>query len=241
MTLIKESIEPYIQKGKCRIVYYGTYPKADAYADGIHINTNEETEFTFHCEGRQESFALKIQGLHNVNNALAAILVGRHFDVSLNSIREALYQYEPLDMRGKIIEANGITVIDDTYNASTESMVSGLQVLYQIKNVKRRIAVLADILELGSITKHQHEHIGYEILKNEEEGKTIDELITVGEAARYIADVVRGSSSKIKVASFENNTKAAAYLKRNIRNEDVYFVKGSRGMHMEEICTQILS
>ncbi len=144
-------------------------------------------------------------------------------------------------MRGNIRKANGITVIDDTYNASTDSMISGLNVLYDKKNAGRRIAVLADILELGNITREQHERIGHEILKNEKAGKALDELITVGEAAKYIAGTVRSGYSQIKVESFDDNKKAAEYLKDNKQNLDVYFIKGSRGMHMEEICSQILS
>lgn len=239
--LAERSIDPKIARGKCEFVTYGTNPECNIYADGIETTEQEETVFTFHQGNVKEQMKLSVLGIHNVNNALVATAIGQHFEVPIEDIKEALYSYQPMDMRGNAKSSGGITVIDDTYNASSDSVASGLNVLYEKKNDGRKIAVLADIFELGEFTKEQHERIGHEIIKNESEGKVLSVLITVGTSAKIIADVVKNGKSQTEVHSFENKDDAISYLTKNRLIGDLYLIKGSRGMHMEEVCTQILS
>lgn len=99
-------------------------------------------------------------GLHMVYNALAAIAVAEHNGISGEKAAAALQQYRPLACASRGMEANGITVIDDTYNASPDSMMGSVDVLASIKVSGRRIAVLADMLELGDVSAEAHRSVG---------------------------------------------------------------------------------
>ena len=131
------------------------------------------------------------------------------------------------------IEVNGVTWIDDTYNASPDSMKSGAKVLLSLVG-KRRIAVFADVLELGEVSEQLHREVGAYLAQLKEQDRTVDILLTVGEQARFLGEEAKkqGLSS---VFSFSSNEEASAYLKSLLQKGDVVLVKGSRGMKTEEI------
>jgi UDP-N-acetylmuramoyl-tripeptide--D-alanyl-D-alanine ligase len=155
-----------------------------------------------------------------VYNALAAIAVGKLLKVSNGLIKKALNSYTNNDKRLQIKESNsGITIIDDAYNASYESIKVALEVLG--KYDKRKILVLGDVKELGDKAIEIHQSIGDLI-------SGIDILVTVGEYTKYI-------KANIKNDNFSNNLDAINYLKKIIRKDDVVLVKASNAMNFEEI------
>ena len=176
---------------------------------------------------------LKVYGNHNVMNALAAIAVAMHYGISLQKAAEGLAEYEPIAMRGQIKTVNEITWIDDTYNASPDSMKSGAQVMLSLEG-KRHIAVLADVLELGEASEQLHREVGAFLAALTEQGRTTDILVTVGTQAAFIADEAKKQGIK-QAVSFFSNTEATEFLKNTLTVGDVVLVKGSRGMHTEEI------
>jgi len=126
-----------------------------------------------------------------------------------------------------------VTIINDCYNASYESVKAALEYLSSIK-ANQKIAVLGDVLELGEYSQEMHQKMGEEVVKN-----NIDILVTVGIEAKTIASTVKNSTKNIKVYSFENNADASNLLKELMKENDVILVKASHGMHFEEIVDSI--
>lgn len=181
-------------------------------------------------DGDGEEIILSVLGMHNVYNALVALAVANYFKIPASVAKIGLEKYKPIAMRGEIKKARGITIIDDTYNASPDSMKSGLSVLQQLEGVKRRVAVLADIRELGEFSKQCHYEVGEFIAK-----EPIDELVTIGSEANYIAQGVNDHNKDIITHSFMSNGEAIDYLKASLQVGDALLIKGSNSMRTNEI------
>lgn len=173
-------------------------------------------------------------GEHHVRNALAAIAVARGMGLSLSAIQQGLSHYQNAAMRQQIHRLRYLTVIDDSYNASPDSAKSGLSVLMQLQNKGRNIAVLADMLELGEYSVQAHYQLGEAAAQ-----MGVGLLVSVGERAREIA---RGAADQgIPVQECQTNQEAIDYLKERLRPGDAVLVKGSRGMHTDEIVKALLT
>jgi len=191
------------------------------------IETNGIEDY---AQGDGEEIILQVLGLHNVYNALAALAVAEHYLIPASLAKEGLRYYQPIAMRGQIKEVNQIKIIDDSYNASPDSMKSGIQVLLELEKVKRRIAVLADILELGELSYQCHYDVGSYIA-----GQKIDEVVTIGTEAAFIAKAILEKNQSIQIHSFEKNEEAIEYLQDNLKAGDAVLIKGSRSMRTDEI------
>ena len=199
--------------------------------------TNQGVHFIV-CYKEQEEqkelpVQLKVYGEHNVLNALSALAVAKYVGIEEEIAVKGLEQYEPIAMRGQMKKVDGVTWIDDTYNASPDSMKSGANVLLSIAG-KRHIVVFADVLELGEASERLHREVGAYIAKLEKENRSVDILLTVGQQARFLADEAK-QQGLAHVVSFSSNVEASAYLKQLLQEDDVVLVKGSRGMKTEEI------
>ena len=124
----------------------------------------------------------------------------------------------------------GATIINDTYNANPDSMISSLGVLRQIEG-RRRVAVLGDMFELGPIAEAEHRRVGEAVYR-----LNPDLLVTVGELARYIGEEAAAfGMDESRVFHGATIQEAVELLKKYIDMGDVVLVKGSRGMRMERI------
>ncbi|MEG1992258.1 MAG: UDP-N-acetylmuramoyl-tripeptide--D-alanyl-D-alanine ligase [Acetivibrio sp.] len=211
--------------------YYGLGKSPDARAENIEIK-GKETFFDFILGDCCEPIILSVLGIHNVENAVAALAVAKQYGIDPKIAKIGLKAYEPMAMRGQIFENKGIRIIDDTYNASPDSMKSGIHVLLEMKDLKRRIAVLADILELGEISESCHYEVGEYIAKERNQDRQINMLVTVGKEAKAIG---RGAKEALSIYSFDTGEEAIAFLLENTMAGDGILVKGSRGMHMEKV------
>lgn len=197
---------------------------------------NEKTIFEVSLDKNCRKFEIPTLGEHHVYNALAAIAIGLSMSMHVEEIQEGLSRFKNAEMRQSIHYLNGVTLIDDSYNANPDSMKSALKVLAQIAKSPRKIAVLGDMLELGDMSKQLHFEVG-----NSAAQLGVDILITVGELAKFIADGAIKFNKRIINYSFSSNEMAFDCLKNLIHNGDTVLVKGSRGMHMEEISQKIVS
>ncbi|MGN0507340.1 MAG: UDP-N-acetylmuramoyl-tripeptide--D-alanyl-D-alanine ligase [Lachnospiraceae bacterium] len=188
---------------------------------------------------RELPVELKVYGEHNVMNALAALAVAKHYGIEPEIAAEGLKEYEPIAMRGQMKTKDGITWIDDTYNASPDSMRSSAQVLVSLEHKKRRVAVFADVLELGEQSEELHRNVGSYLAGLKKDDRKLDLLVTVGKEAGYIAEEAKKSGS-IQTVSFDTNTQAVEYLRKELRAGDAVLVKGSRGMKTDEIIAAFL-
>ncbi len=206
------------------VVTFGIGDDCDFRAYDIK-EANGETEFKFRLENNEYAVKLPVIGLHNVRNALAALCVSEYVGLDLDKAIAALATYKSPDMRGEIKIYGSVTVIDDTYNASPDSMISSLDMLSRFEG--RKIAVLSDMLELGSYSEKGHTDVGK--ATNE---KGIDFLIAVGNEAEFI---YKGFDNSEKSVYFKTNAEVNAFLDDFIKSNDNVLIKGSRGMHTEEI------
>ena len=212
---------PHIRK-----VYFGTEPWCDYRAQEIET-TDAGVRFRMTANGVSVYVELPVPGFHNVLNALAGLSVTHCLGGDVFAAAKALSQYEPPAMRQQIHKVRGITLIDDSYNASPDALRSSLQVLRTFPG--RKIAVLADMLELGDMEEAAHRQVGKMVAEN-----GVDLLVTVGERARWIAEEAKAHSD-MPCSSFSNNSEAIAFLQETVCEGDVLLVKGSRSMHMDEI------
>jgi UDP-N-acetylmuramoyl-tripeptide--D-alanyl-D-alanine ligase len=170
------------QPGNARIVTVGSRGGED-----YHISEMEDCgiqgvqcKVTHH--GETAMLRLPVIGAHNLGNAVLAIAIGEVFGIGLADAVKALSEVEMNANRLDVIEANGITVINDTYNASPESMKAGLDVLSH-SPASRRIAVLGSMFELGDNSEALHRSVG-EYARS----TNVDMLISVGENGKAIAE-----------------------------------------------------
>ncbi|MDK2808819.1 MAG: UDP-N-acetylmuramoyl-tripeptide--D-alanyl-D-alanine ligase [Clostridiales bacterium] len=237
---IKASVEANEILEKITCIPYGLHSDAQIYATNIRV-IGRQTHFIYVKGQREESIALSVLGAHNVLNALAALAVAEQYGVNPTLAKERLQAYEPIEKRGQIVEKKGIVLIDDSYNASPDSIKSGILVLLQLEGVKRRIAVLADVLELGEASYQCHYEVGEFLAKQEIDGSKIDGLITVGEEAKAIAKAASIIRADLFVESFDSNAEASCYLKEHMKAGDAFLVKGSRGMRMDEVVSAVMA
>jgi UDP-N-acetylmuramoyl-tripeptide--D-alanyl-D-alanine ligase len=172
---------------------------------------------------------LKFPGIHNVYNALAAFAVSKAVGVSAPRAIEAINAFQPGGLRSEIFRKEGMTLIIDCYNANPTSTVMALDTLSKMTCRGARIAVLADMLELGDKSQRYHEEIG-DYARN----IGIDNIFAYGPMSRYI--VSRFGDGGFH---FENKQELIESLKDFISNGDLVLFKGSRGMALEEVVDAI--
>ena len=171
-------------------------------------------------------------GIHNVYDALAAFAVGLEYGITPESIADGLKNYAPSGMRQRIKEVKGVTFIEDCYNASPDSQKAGLNSLCKIAK-QRKIAVLGDMLELGSFSEQAHRMVG-EYAAN----WGVDILYTVGNESKYMADsALKAGLSNVQ--NFTDKAKLAEILVNELQKGDTILFKASRGMKLEEIFESI--
>jgi len=173
-----------------------------------------------------------------VYNALAAAAVGRHLGMSLEEIAAGLQEALVTEMRMQaFVTAGGVHVINDAYNASPASMRAAIETLSAISMADRRVAVLGDMAELGSLTELAHFRIGEEVSR-----LRIDYLLTVGERATRIADGAKAEGMEhSRVMSFDTIDEASRKLKEILRPRDAVLVKASRVIGLERIVEELVS
>ena len=168
--------------------------------------------------------ALPLEGEHFVLDALSAIAVGFALGVSAERMQQRLSRFRNMEGRQELFEAKGVTIIKDCYNAGPESMAAALKVLK--KRSGRRIAVLGDMLELGTITEIAHAEVGQLACQ------CADVLLCYGPNAPVVARGAKECGMK-DVIAFDDRTAMASHLRAICRQGDVLLFKGSHGMHME--------
>ena len=182
-----------------------------------------------------KSFGLSLStlGEHTALDALLALGACEACGVDIEKACRALSGFKSLKGRGEIFEKDGIKVINDAYNASPDSMRAALSVLDSISEADRRIAVLADMRELGKDEAKLHEEIGDFI---NEEIMYLDGLYLYGELARHIGERVEGD---IKKRYFDDLESLYGFIKEEQRPGDVILYKGSNSMGLSGLIERL--
>ena len=182
--------------------------------------------FTVLSGGPAFSVELPLAGRHFAQDALAAVAVGRILQVPREQMAEALSEFRSMQGRQQIYKKQGYTIIEDCYNAGPESMVASLEVLKAYPG--RRIAVLGDMLELGSSAQAQHYRIGRMA------ARSCDLIFACGtHAHRVVSGAVTGGMRPERAVACQSREELAEILCQRANPGDTLLFKGSRGMKME--------
>lgn len=230
--LLKDAVET--ENLTCRTLFYGTQDWCDYYAKDIAF---KEGKMHFTCvHGDEEvDVILNSLGKHNVGNCVVALAVANENGIPMSVAAKAFEEFEGLRQRIIYLE-NKFTIIDDTYNASPDSMKASLNVLCDIPCEGRKVAVLGDMFELGENEVRYHKEIGEFLID-----KKLDEVVVLGNLSQNIKAVIDESDSEIKTYTFADNEEAGIYLVATLKPEDIVLIKASNGMNLKEIVNILLS
>ncbi len=177
------------------------------------------------------AFRLPVPGLHNVYNALAAIAVGMHLRIPKSAISAALAGFTPPKNRMQIRRVQGVTVMDDCYNANPTSMRAALATLAAQDVSGRRVAVLGDMLELGREASRHHAELGHYLVE-----MGVDELYTYGDMSRHVNQAARTKGMPRRAAHhYSDFDLMLEDLAASLAPGDIVLVKASRGMRLERV------
>lgn len=234
-------VEEYLpEENKVKVVRFGLSEKSDYYADAVQ-GFERSTEFTF-CEKEGNSkvdVVLSAIGMHNVIDAVSALAVAREAGKNVVLAEKQLAGYEPMESRGRLEQVGELLLIDDTYNASPDSMRSGLDTVESLKTSGRKIVVLADILELGELSETCHRDVGAYAA-----GKKIDCLITIGTEAGFIAEqakrmLIEDGRREMQILICKSREEAFLNGLSDLQAGDVVYMKGSHGMRLDLLAQQV--
>lgn len=209
---------------------FGIDEKSDVMAYNIKVNENYST-YNVKIDNKEYSVKVPVSGVHFVYNSLCAIAVGNLLNISPENIIKGIETFTLTKNRMEIDKIkDNVTVINDAYNASYDSMKAAIEYLKGIPG-DRKIAVLGDMFELGEFSEEIHRKVGIEVFTHK-----IDVLLTVGNESKYIAEEVKYlGMPKENVVSFDTNEEAINYLNKTLRKNDVVLLKAANGMHFLKI------
>lgn len=217
-----------------QVIDFGIENQSKVMAKDINLK-EYESNFLTNINGETVEVTVPVSGVHFVYNALCAICVGETLHISKEHILKGIKEFELSKNRMEIIEnKDGVTIINDCYNANFDSMKASIESLSRM-NAKQKIAVLGDMLELGEYSKDLHEKVGIEVAKNK-----IDLLITVGKEARNIAkQAIMEGMDQDKIYQLETIEEAIRIIKEQSQKGDAILVKASNGMNFKRIVEAI--
>jgi len=222
-------------KNKYEIITFGIINDSDFMAEDIILN-DHGSSFVCEAKGEKISIDVPVAGEHYIYNALCAVAVGKTLDLTNEQIEAGIKNVQIAKKRMEIVNLkNNVTLINDTYNASLESIKEALKYISSISN-GRKIAVLGDVLELGEFSSQIHEKIGEEVAK-----QNIDMLICCGQNSKNICDIDIQKGIKEENVYYENNIKnVLKRIKEKMKKDDVILLKASLGMKFSEIAVELV-
>jgi UDP-N-acetylmuramoyl-tripeptide--D-alanyl-D-alanine ligase len=208
-----------------RVVFYGTRDDAQVRAENIEEAGIEGVRFEVVASGVREPVDLKLMGLHNVLNALAAIAAGVHSGMSLRDCAEAVSGLRPPDKRGELLQWRGATLINDCYNSNPRALDAMVDALMSTKG-DRHIVIAGEMLELGPESAALHTASGRRMA-----ARGVDTVIGVRGAAESLVTAAR--ENKTNAIFVQTPEEAGTWLRTHVKAGDVVLLKASRGVRLE--------
>lgn len=229
--------EHLARKARARVVRYGLSEECDVRGADVSVDEDGFPVFTLVARDAAWAVRLPILGKHNVYNALAAAAVALQLGMELEQVAQGLERVQSSGMRMDLFEsATGVIVINDAYNANPTSMRAALSALRDITVPGRRIAVLGDMAELGSLSELAHFQLGEEVARS-----GVDVLVTVGRLARRIAEGARAEGMDLdSIRPCATPEEASEVLDDLLEPGDAVLVKASRVMGLERVVEGII-
>ncbi len=213
---------------------FGIDEKSDVMAYNIKIGNNSST-YNVKINNEEYTVNVPVSGKHFVYNSLCAIAVGNLLGISSENIIKGIETFSLTKNRMEVVKVkDNVTVINDAYNASYDSMKPALEYLSELP-ANRKIAVLGDMFELGEFSEEIHRKVGIEVVTHK-----IDILVTVGKLAKYIAEEAKYlRMPEENIISLETTEEASEYLNEILQKDDAVLLKAAHGMHFSEIFKSI--
>ena len=213
---------------------FGIENKSECTPENI-IKRENSSSFTCSCESDKFNIEVPVGGDVFILNALCGALVGKMLNLTNEEIQNGISSFELTKKRMEIIKLeNDITLINDSYNASFDSMKAAIEYLSNT-NAKRKIAVLGDMFELGDFSEELHRKVGEEVAKNK-----IDLLFAIGKDAQFIIKEAENKGMKKEnIYYFNQRQELLEYIKNIMQEGDTILFKASNGMKLFEIVQEL--
>lgn len=242
-----ESVRSMAEASRAKVLTYGLSPEADLRAVDIRYNFEKGEGFlpglSFKLEYNGSSVPVFLREAISdkaVLAALSAAAVATHFDYNLVETASALEYFNLPKGRMRVLRGiKNSSIIDDTYNASPDSCLAVLEVIERVslKEPAEKIAIIGDMLELGSYTEEGHALVGKKAVE-----AGISQLILVGSRARHIADGAKEAGfNEDNIFYFSNAEEAGKFAQQRINQNDLILIKGSQGARMEKAVLEIMA
>ena len=214
---------------------FGINNDSETKAEDISLKA-DSSEFTCKYNDEEIKIEVPVSGEHFILNALCGLSFGKLFGLSNEEIKKGISTFRLTAKRMEIIKLkNDVTLINDAYNASYESMKASILSLKNM-NGNRKIAVLGDMFELGSFSEKLHRDVGIEVVKNK-----IDKLFVIGDNAKFIAEeAINQGYDKENVSYYTDRETLIKELKKFLQDGDVALIKASNGMKLFEVADAIV-
>ena len=217
-------------------ITYGIQQSSDVQASNIQNEGSSGFTFTAKVFNQTISVNLSQIGYCNIYNALAALATGHSLGISGKDMSRGLENYQQIPQRNEQIHYEGVTLINDAYNANPQSMREALKTLSEFNTQGKRFLIIGDMLELGLLSESAHHELGQEIILS-----NVDHLVTVGPLASLVAESAKKNPRHpLQIGKFNTHAEAVSYLLRNVEKGDCLLIKGSRGAKMENIIQEYL-
>ena len=211
------------------VIYCGNDENLAYHVSNLESDCRSQLTCTVDTPKGSSQLTIPALGGHMIYPTLMAVAVGQHFDMKLDEIANGVRNFAPTKMRmGILSRADGITILDDTYNANPQSMRAAIEVLNTYSG-DYKIAVLGDMFELGSMAPILHTEVGKYVGSSH-----IDCLVAIGELARDIYQAAQ-EAGKQQCLYFQEKKEALPALKELVKPNTTVLVKASRGMEFEVI------
>lgn len=208
-----------------RVVLVGEADDADVRATDVVLDAGGRASFTVHTPAGAADVRLGLVGRHHVGNALSVLAVALELGLALPDVVAALGAATPVSRwRMEVTErADGVTLVNDAYNANPDSMHAALEALRRMGEGRRTWAVLGTMLELGPESDALHAEVGADAVAHD-----VDELLVVGEAAAPLAEGASAAGGRTRVRTVADAAEAESLLRAELRAGDVALFKSSR-------------
>lgn len=177
---------------------------------------------------------LAMYGVHNAYNALAAFAAAKALGINNKMYQRGLVNVRPTAWRNELLKCGKASILNDAYKSNPQSAMAALETLKAFK-AERKIVVFADMLDLGIDTNMMHYQLGKEFGKYD-----IEALYTFGDIACYIAQGALNSNSNLHVEHIAKREALVDIINTYTRSECIILIKGSRGLHLDEVVNEVM-
>ena len=214
---------------KQKVLSFGSSEKAT-----FRINFEKSGPASIRFSHGDDFYQVPLMGEHNIYNAAAVVMISQMLGLDKKSIDNGFAKATSSQNRTELLEFDGFDVLDDSYKSNPQSLLAGLETAYMLEGYKRKIVCLADMLELGENEVDLHRQVGRKI-----DSKKIDYCLFYGPLAKEMYEASLENFPPNRSLYFEHKDELIEKLKSLVIGASLVFVKGSHGMHMEEIIEAI--